>query len=266
MTEDEGAMQLAVLSDLHLGAKDGLDRFARTREAEARLLRLLGRLERSVDRIVLLGDVFETLRGLVPGRAEDELRAAMAAYPEVSRRALTDPRYRWVHGNHDAVAARALGVSEFHELELMGTRYLFFHGHQVDRLARGSAPFSRLGVWLGGLLERTGMSVTQRLDLAERRRATRRHARRLDAPHRAHREEPAPDGAAPADAAEQAVRLGRARGADVIVNGHTHQAVRRELGDQVYLNSGTCLGGQHELLLLDTRSRRFEVVVEVEED
>jgi predicted phosphodiesterase len=252
-------MQIAVLSDLHLGAKDGLDRFARARAAEARLLRLLERLERHVDRLVLLGDVFETLRGLRPGTAGDELRAAMAAYPQIARRVVDDPRYQLVHGNHDAVAARVLGTPELVRLEDHGTRIVLFHGHQLDRLARGRAPLSRLGVWAGGLLERVGVSVTQRLDRAARR--TR--ARTLGgAPGGAGMEAPRRDGAPADDAPEAALALGRTLGADVVVNGHTHEALRAERGGQLYLNSGTCLGGQHEVVLLDTGARRYEVLVE----
>ena len=71
-------MQIAVLSDLHLGKKNGLDRFSRADDAEPRLVRLLERLERSVDRIVLLGDVFETLRGGAPAPLEAELSLSAA--------------------------------------------------------------------------------------------------------------------------------------------------------------------------------------------
>jgi predicted phosphodiesterase len=246
-------MQVAVLSDLHLGGKDALDRFARARAAEARLLGLLARLERHVDRVVLLGDIFETLRGLKPGTAARELRTAMAAYPGVARRVLEDPRYQLVHGNHDAVAAEVLGSPEHLRLEDHGTRMVFFHGHQLDRLARGRAPLSRLGVWAGGLLERLGVPVTHRLDRA---------GRRGRAPGAG--DPPAADGASSpaADAPRAALVLGRALGGDVVVNGHTHAALRVERGGQLYLNSGTCLGGQHEIVLLDTGAHRYEVLVE----
>ena len=247
-------MQIAVISDLHLGRKNALDRFARAREAEARLLRLLDHLQRSVDRIVLLGDIFETLRGLVPGPLEQELRAAMAAYPELTRRALDDPRYQLVHGNHDIVAGRTLGAPEFHVIEDRGTKMVFFHGHQMDRLAKGKAPFSRLGVWLGGVLERIGVQVTQRVDAAV-------HAKS----HREREEEEAMGDATIEDLdafQHAAVRLGRELGADIVINGHTHHAVRREIDGQLYLNSGTCLSGRHEMVLIDTRAHSYEILIE----
>ena len=49
-------MQVAVISDLHLGRKNKLDQFNRNPGAEAQLYQLLKYLENHVDRIVLLGD------------------------------------------------------------------------------------------------------------------------------------------------------------------------------------------------------------------
>ena len=48
-------MQIAVISDLHLGRKDKLDQFNRNQGAEARLYTLLRYLENHVDKIILLG-------------------------------------------------------------------------------------------------------------------------------------------------------------------------------------------------------------------
>ena len=56
-------MQIAVLSDLHLGRKDKLDQFYRNPGAEGKLENLFEYLESHVDKIILLGAVFETLRG-----------------------------------------------------------------------------------------------------------------------------------------------------------------------------------------------------------
>lgn len=234
-------MQIAVLSDLHLGKKNGLDRFSRADDAEPRLVRLLERLERSVDRIVLLGDVFETLRGGAPAPLEAELKGAMAAYPQIARRIVDDDRYQMVFGNHDIVAGRALGAPEFHTESDHGTRIAFFHGHQLDRLARGRAPFSRLGVWLGGVLERTGVGVTHRVD-------RRKGAPRADG-----------DPGDPAAYERQAVEIARSLNADVVVNGHTHRPRKVEIDGQLYLNSGTCLAGRREVVLIDTEAATYEL-------
>ncbi|MCA9555590.1 MAG: metallophosphoesterase family protein [Myxococcales bacterium] len=238
-------MQIAVVSDLHLGAKDRLDRFHRADAAEDRLMAFLGELERAVDRVVLCGDIFETLRGRLPGPSRRALADAMAAYPQLSRRITEDRRYVLVHGNHDTLAGPLLGAPEFHWEQDGGLKMVFFHGHQLDRLARGNAPLSRLGVWAGGVLERFGVNVTHRVD------AVRGHA---------YDDDSAPT-LPPHQRETAAVALGKAMGADVIINGHTHNLVHRELEGVVYLNSGTCLTGRREAVIIDTAGPRFETVV-----
>lgn len=236
-------MQIAVLSDLHLGCKDPLDRFSRWIDAEHRFLRMLNHLERHVDRIVLLGDIFETLRGARLGLREQrrQLNMALAAYPEISRRALTDPRYQLVQGNHDAIVTRALGIPDTYRIIADGMKLLFFHGHQLDPVARGNAPLSRLVVWLGGWIERLGLRVTA---LTDRLQFHQKDGHGIIANA----------------FARAAVALGETEKADLVVTGHTHEAARIEIGSTLYMNSGTCVGGRHELLLLDTQSRKFEVL------
>lgn len=239
-------MQIAVISDLHLGAKDRLDRFHRTPDGEAELMAALGRLERAVDRVVLCGDIFETLRGPVPGPMQGQLQAAMNAYPELTKRIVHDARYRIVPGNHDTLNTTVFSVPEMHWESDHGLRIVFFHGHQNDRLARGKAPMSRLGVWLGGVLERAGLPVTQK----------------VDAQRGGHYDGVEPDtpGLDPRRLELASVAMGRRLGADVVVNGHTHDACHHEVGDTVYLNSGTWLNGRREAVLIDTETRHFEIL------
>lgn len=227
------------MSDLHLGRRNELDRFARKeRHIEPRFLELLRHLEKHVDKIVLLGDIFETLKS-VPGLAKKELLAVLDTYPEIARRVLNDARYQFVHGNHDAIAGRVLNAPEVLELEDHGTKMVFFHGHQLDRLTRGSAPVSRTGVWLGGILERLGLRVTP-----EDHRPVRDGA--LGKRHEVF--------------ARGAMRLDIAKKADIVITGHTHRAVRLEEDNRLFLNSGTCVAGRRELLLLDTAKHSYEVV------
>ncbi len=233
-------MQIAVFSDLHLGRKNALDRFARKFDhVEPRFLELLRQLERSVDKIVLLGDIFETLKSL-PGQAANELRAVLDAYPEIAKRVFSNPKYQLVYGNHDVVAKDVLQASEYYQVEDHKTRLVFFHGHQLDPLTTGRALVSRTGVWIGGMLERLGVKTT---------------------PQDHH---PARDGAIGKSYekfARAAVALGSKKNADVIVTGHTHQAIRMEQDGHMFLNSGTCVAGRREMLLLDTAKSSFEVVV-----
>lgn len=239
-------MQIAVISDLHLGAKDRLDRFARAEDADLRLMAFLGRLERSVDRVVLCGDIFETLRAGLPGPSRAALLDSMQAYPELTERILHDKRYVLVQGNHDTLSGELLGGREFHREEDHGLRLLFFHGHQLDRLARGHAPIGRLGIWAGGVLERLGLPVTHRVD------AIRGHA--YDQPD-------APD-VDPRPRERGAIALGKKMGSDVVINGHTHNLVHHEVDDMVYLNSGTCLSGRREAVMIDTAGPHFELIRE----
>lgn len=236
-------MLIAVLSDLHLGQKDALDRFHREEGAEVRFMRLLNYLENNVDRIVLLGDIFETLRPRRLSQVDAELYAVLNAYPEIAKRIFDDPKYVFVHGNHDRIAGPLLGTPEFHVVDEDGMRLVFFHGHQFDRVNREPGRISETGIWLGGWLERCGLPI---VDLWDKRI-------------------PKPDskrGSNSARFAGQAVALGKEMGADIIVTGHTHKAQRLEIGSHLFMNSGTCVAGRRELLLLDTGSQIFRVVRE----
>ncbi|MFO0725321.1 MAG: metallophosphoesterase family protein [Myxococcota bacterium] len=237
-------MQIAVLSDFHLGAKDHLDRFGRDREAESRVLKLFDELERSVDRIVLLGDIFETLRGRQLGRRgmHHELSSALTAYPSIARRALDHKKYQLVLGNHDAILDETHRVPELFRIEADKMKLLFFHGHQLDPIARGEAPLSRFSVWLGGWLERIGLGITKVADKFEGKILRDGH------------------GIDPGRFERGAVAMGEADGADVVITGHTHRAARAEISGTLYMNSGTCVGGRREMLLLDTGAKRFEVI------
>ena len=235
-------MRIAVLSDIHLGAKDRLDRFGRTRHAEANLLATLRALEAEVDRIVLLGDIFETLRGVVPGTRAEELRKCLRAYPEIAKRVLEDNRYTYIFGNHDFVAKDALSAPEFYAVEVRGRRALFFHGHQADWISKGEARLSRVALWGSGMMERLGIGVTRWVDQ--------------------HHFEPPRPGEPPrvSKMESKALAIGKEMGADIVINGHTHRAIRHDIDGQIYLNSGTCLGGHREYVLLDLEADRYEIM------
>jgi UDP-2,3-diacylglucosamine pyrophosphatase LpxH len=51
-------VNIAVISDLHLGNEDGVDSFG---HLDSEFLRFLAFLENNFERVVLLGDVWETL-------------------------------------------------------------------------------------------------------------------------------------------------------------------------------------------------------------
>jgi predicted phosphodiesterase len=231
-------MQIAVISDLHLGARDGADSFG---HQDSEFLRFLGFLERNFERIVLLGDIWETLAGAFPGGSARELERARTAHPEVAARFRT-PRYTYVHGNHDLAAAQVDGAPESLGLEADGTRMLFTHGHQNDGLLRHTRFVSELGVWMGGWMRRLGLN-----------RAYDALAH-LDEPRQA----PSRDGRL-RRFERWAVNLARARNADVVVTGHTHRATRAEHGSRLFLNSGSCSRGEISFVGMDTRRGEYAV-------
>ena len=235
-------MLIAVLSDLHLGRRDHLDRFGREPHAFERFMRLLTYLEKHVDRIVLLGDVFETLRGKLPGSRRTELIDSLKAYPEIASRIIDDPRYTFLHGNHDHIAGDVLNVPDTYVLEADKKRLVFFHGHQLDFLTRRGAAVSELFVCMGGWLERMGVKVTRFVD--------RVRPGVITSMPKVGRFERA------------AVAFGAEMSADIVITGHTHEAKRVEIGDQLFMNSGTCVSGRRELLILDTTSDVYRVVRE----
>lgn len=230
-------MTIAVLSDLHLGRGDALDRFGRQ---DDRFLDLLARLESHHQRIVLLGDIFETLDGAAPDRPESLLRQAAAAHPAVVQRLLRPP-YTWVLGNHDAVTGPMLGARHDWLLDDHGVRLYFTHGHLGDPIYARARVLAEAAVWLGGWIRRLGG------------RALFRFFERLDVALSGVRPDPAS-----CPFRQWAVAEARRRSADIVVTGHSHDGGRSLHGPHLYLNSGACIDGRASFLSLDTRENRFE--------
>jgi predicted phosphodiesterase len=231
-------MEIAVISDLHLGSGGAADGFG---HEDNEFCRFLTFLENNFERIVLLGDVWETLASSVPGDAASELERARICHPEIAQRFRTS-KYTYIHGNHDLVAGAVDVAPEEWVLEADGVRVLFTHGHQNDDLFQRRRWLSELGVWLGGWVRRVGMQAFYRMLLrmdALREGATRDSSR---CPFQ-----------------KWAVRLAQRRNIDVVVTGHTHLATRAEHGTQLFLNSGSCAGGEISFLAMDTRRALYQV-------
>lgn len=231
-------MEIAVISDLHLGQRGMADGFG---HEDHEFLRFLGFLERNFEQIVLLGDIWETLTGTLPGDPQAELSRARAAHPEIARR-VTGAQYVYVHGNHDLVAGATDGVPDEYLLKVDGQRILFTHGHQNDRLIQRRRWVSELGVWLGGWIRRLGLEALYRL-LA--RLDEQRGGISVDSSRCAFQ--------------RWAMGVAAARNADIIVTGHTHLPVVGEHGARLFVNSGTCSEGKFNFCSLDTRLGRYGV-------
>ncbi|XXF79384.1 metallophosphoesterase family protein [Myxococcaceae bacterium GXIMD 01537] len=226
-------MRIAVISDLHLGRRDAVDHFG---HEDSTFLRFLRFLESNFERIILLGDVYETLTARTLRSQVAELAAARAAHPQLVQR-FARPQYHFIHGNHDWVVGEVEGAPERLLLEADGVRMLFTHGHHHDWLIRHARWMSEAAVWAGAWLRRLQL------------RAFFRAFRGLDE----HVRGPTVD---PARCTFQhwAVAQARACQADVVVTGHTHLGLRVEHGERLFLNSGTCSEGTFSYLSLDTRA------------
>lgn len=230
-------MKLAVISDLHLGSGDGADGFGHD---DGEFLRFLTFLERHFERVILLGDIWETLQSRRLGGAREELALARATHPEIAKR-FERPKYRYVHGNHDLVAG-LLGAPDELTLEADGVRLLFTHGHQNDELLARRRWLTDLGVWLGGWIRRVGLGAFYRLcaKLDEARGGFSLDGTRCEFQR-------------------WAVGEAARREFDVIVTGHTHLAARTEHGSRLFLNSGSCSEGKFSFLSIDTRRGDYAV-------
>ena len=215
-------MQIAALSDLHIGANSRSDSF---RHREADFLTFLTELEADHDRIIILGDLFQTEHGWLPGRsmARRELGRARRRVPSLWRRLSTSP-YSYIHGNHDTISATALGAPEFLHLTADDFAIYFIHGHQFDPLFRHIYPLARASTWFSGRLRNAGLGPAA--DWLEHHDVTIKHER-----FKGH--------AGPY--ASAARRLMREHGVDVVVMAHTHIGDRLELDEGILANTGTCM-------------------------
>ncbi|HEX9620122.1 MAG TPA: UDP-2,3-diacylglucosamine diphosphatase [Polyangiaceae bacterium] len=231
-------MHIAVISDLHLGARDRADSFG---HRDGDFLRFLTFLEDNFERIVLLGDIWETLAGSLPGNPAAQLSRARQAHQALAER-LSRSAYTYVYGNHDLAAARVDQAPEYVEIDADGTRILFAHGHQSDALVRHNRWVSELGVWVGGWIRRLGLKRAYEFfaSLDERRGGISSSSDRCQFQR-------------------WAVRAARQHHADVVVTGHTHRPVRAEHGDRLFLNSGSCSEGRFSYVSMDTRRGDYAI-------
>jgi UDP-2,3-diacylglucosamine pyrophosphatase LpxH len=205
----EAVYDTLILSDVHLGAE-----VSRARAATSMLR------ENSFRRLILLGDIFADLNF---GRLKKEHWKFLGAI-----RKLSNPKRKvevvWVEGNHDLgltnVMSHLVGVRVFQEYawDYAGLCHLAIHGHQFDGFAVNSVPLSNLGTWLYLLLQKLDFKgkplvrLIDRLNTRWLRMSTK--------------------------VADGAIAHAKARGADRIFCGHTHEAMHLEQDGVHYYNAG----------------------------
>lgn len=231
-------MQIAVISDLHLGSGDRADSFGHD---DSTFERFLQRLESDFDKIVLLGDIWETLTSKQPYSPREGLQRAREAHPRLARR-FERSRYLYVQGNHDRIAGEVESAPTELIIEADSQRILLTHGHPHDWLIRRARWLSECAVWLGGWAKRLGLGGLYRVGYGLDLWLSRPENIGVDSFQR------------------WALALASRRDADVVITGHTHVAHRNEHGGRIYLNSGSCCAGKSSYLAVDTRSQRYEVV------
>jgi predicted phosphodiesterase len=230
-------MEIAVISDLHLGPGDRSDLFGHD---DAEFLRYLHFLEQSFEKIVLLGDIWETLTSPVPFTPRQALESCKERHREIAKR-FEDPKYLYVHGNHDIVA-RDLGVPGEVTLDADGVKLHFVHGHVHDLLIRRARWLSEVAVYLGAWLRRFGLAPVYRVFEHLDHWLTSAKIDPRNCPFQ-----------------RWAIDHAELREADVIVTGHTHLAANSEHGARLFLNSGSCSYGQTNFVAIDTKRGNYRV-------
>ncbi len=198
-----------ILSDLHLGSE--------VSRAQAALAMLK---QHSFRRLILLGDIFCDL---------NFRRLKKEHWQFLSHiRKLSNPKRRvevvWVEGNHDQglsqVMSHLVGVEVYQEYEWIfgGVRHLAIHGHQFDRFTINNLALTRCLTAF--------FLVLQKLD--SRRQGTVRLLERLDTKWLR----------LTSKVANGALGHARARHAQRVFCGHTHEPLRMEEDGIEYFNTG----------------------------
>lgn len=225
-------MKIAIISDLHLGSGDQADRFGHD---DYEFLRFLRFMEVNFEKIILLGDIFETLTGKEYGKRMNELKRCFQAHPEVSKRLVGNrQKYIYLHGNHDLVSAEAFGSSGEYFISVAGSTMLFTHGHVFDRISNNARGIAEWFVWVGGQIMRAGY------------REIFDFLKGIDGRILGVQADPKKG-----DFRSRVMNVARSMGIDVMVTGHSHTGGLVECGDGLYLNSGACLEGNFQYLAMD---------------
>ncbi len=227
-------MRVATFGDVHLGPSPVLDKFS---GEEDRLLRLDDHLIRTHDRIILMGDIYQTDYGSYPGSRSEVLEVILKRYSRIFRRWTTAHHYS-LFGNHDLITQKILGNLKQIRLLKDNWSICLTHGHQFDPFIGGEGRLRFFVTWMMGRLRRLRFGcLADFLEGSFYERGLRCFK-----------------------ALDQAAIIALDRGKNnVIVMGHSHQMACLPIGQGVYVNSGACVPDSLRYVSIDTSRRVVEV-------
>jgi len=227
-------MRIATFGDHHLGHNAVMDKFM---GREERLLRLDDHLSRTHDRVILMGDIYQTDYGSYPGSRTDVLEAILKRYSRIVRR-WRSSHYDSLFGNHDLITQKFLGSVKQVRLIKDNWHIWLTHGHQFDPFIGDKGRLPYLVTWMVGWLRRLGLN----------RRADFLEGPFYDWGQRVFK--------ALELAAIKALHHGKN---DVIVMGHSHHTACLPISGGVYVNPGACVPDSLRYVSIDTARRVVEV-------
>lgn len=227
-------MKVAVISDLHIGHSDETHQLG---HADYSFAEFLFFLEKTYDKIILLGDIFEI-------EMENELNPEVTydlckqEHNLITKR-FEKPKYVYVFGNHDLIGEK-FGAIEKYEISYMGNKYLFIHGHQFDHFYQST---SSTLAYFGGLCLKLNMKslyrwVTEKFELGAIF-SIKRENEKFE---------------------KKAISYANKHGYKAVITGHTHNPkILESNGNATFMNSGTCTHGRFCYLHLDLENSVFEL-------
>lgn len=230
-------MKIAVISDLHIGPIGPTHQLG---HSDDEFCEFLDRLEESHDKIILLGDIFETLMPLVPGQFDQSLQECLWDHPKLVDR-FNGEKYVYVAGNHDEVSETLLNAHNTYSILHKDTAVIFAHGHQFDLIMKHAKWLATTICWLGGIGMRIGLKKVYQT-ISEKAIS---HAFSFDKTKSSFQ--------------RRAVDYAREKGFDIIVTGHTHMPTINDHGDVIFMNSGTCTFSRICYLSLDLEKDQYKI-------
>ncbi|GMT48968.1 MAG: hypothetical protein IEMM0008_0507 [bacterium] len=230
-------MKIACISDLHLATDNFADSFQHKEDC---FLHFLDHLEDHYDQIILNGDIYDPCKSLRFGQYEDQLYQIQEKYSKLTERFI-QTNYIQIAGNHDYTLEK-LGFADHYSFKGEdGTKYIFFHGHQLDGLRSGKPLFIFLTAFANWLEKLGWKNAEAHLTWIGEKLGSLIHV---------------DSGGILSSKAEEVFS-----GDDnqrVIVMGHSHEPpVKIEFKNNVYLNSGACVRKRIEYVHIDTLERDY---------